>query len=77
MKFQMDIRLAVEPEVSDVQTDINSTLNKIKGRMTQNDLKVIIGAANSNWTEGSPSDAGKFLLLSVFKFLNLKHTTKF
>ncbi|XP_053396044.1 intermembrane lipid transfer protein VPS13A-like isoform X3 [Mercenaria mercenaria] len=54
MTFQTDIRLALEPEMSDVQTDIACKLEKVNSFMSQKDCQVLFGVLRANWTEGAP-----------------------
>lgn len=54
LTFQMDLRLILEPEVADVQTDIAAKLDKVKGSMSQKDLQVIMGILRENFKEGAP-----------------------
>lgn len=55
MTFQTDIRLALEPETADVQTDITCKLEKVKCSVSQKDLQVILGSLKANWSEGAPA----------------------
>jgi hypothetical protein len=81
MTFQTDIRLALEPEMSDVQMDIACKLEKINSYMSQKDCQVLFGVLRANWAEGAPlSEPGLLLmLLSVIGMfpLNLASFTLF
>ena len=56
----MDLRLILEPEIADVQTDISAKLDKVNGSLSQRDLQVIMGILRQNWKEGAPQpDPGK------------------
>lgn len=61
MTFQTDIRLALEPVCSEVQTDVSCKLEKVKCSMSQKDLQVVLGSVRANWSEGAPiADLGNF-----------------
>ena len=50
----MDLRLILEPELSDVQTDITAKLDKVKGSASQRDLQVLLAILRENLSEGAP-----------------------
>ena len=54
LTFQMDLRLILEPELSDVQTDITAKLDKVKGSVSQRDLQVLLAILRENLSEGAP-----------------------
>ncbi|KAL4233205.1 hypothetical protein ACF0H5_007889 [Mactra antiquata] len=54
MTFQTDIRLALEPEVSDVNVDVACKLEKVISCMSQKDCQIVFGVLKSNWSEGAP-----------------------
>ena len=69
MTFQTDIRLALEPVSSDVQTDITCTLEKVKCSMSPKDLQVVLSSMKANWSEGAPANDPRMVL-----FLALNRT---
>ncbi|XP_052807431.1 intermembrane lipid transfer protein VPS13A-like isoform X2 [Mya arenaria] len=53
MTFQTDVRIALEPEMADVQTDMTCSLGKVRCSMTCRDLQVIMATLQVNWAEGA------------------------
>ncbi|XP_052241928.1 intermembrane lipid transfer protein VPS13A-like isoform X2 [Dreissena polymorpha] len=53
MAFQTDVRLAMDPIVSDMQTDINCSLDKLQCAMSVVDAQVSMAIMRLNWSEGA------------------------
>ena len=77
--FQVDLRLILEPELADVQTDISAKLDRVKGSVSQKDLRVIMGVLRENLTEGAPQPVPGIHLTDLIRicYENRSAFTKF
>jgi len=61
MRFQLDVRLALEPEVADVTTDITCSLEKVVAAVSCRDLQVFMATLRINWAEGAIPAEGVYV----------------